>query len=179
MFNPFIQKVRPSGTEFVEEGVIAELRKFDTLAEFNFKLMNYSKKSIVPGEQVIKFVLQPEIRVGISDLFGLAFTRLITNAHITILTDKELIMIQDTGGRKWSQDIRYGGTWHYIPLDRIRSVSLIEKEGELITLSINFSAGDNIEKIFSASNGSEVEQLLHHLEKLIPGNLILSGNKPS
>lgn len=169
MFSPFIQKVRPPASYGSNTLLNSELSKFDYLNRLNFKLMNYSKKSILPGEQVINTVFQPEIRISRSKLLGPVFAHTMSPAHMTILTENELILIQDTGGRKRSQDTRYGGTWFYIPLNRIISAVIEETENNLLVLSVFLSGNNHIEVVFATSNRQGVGELLRQIESMIPG----------
>jgi hypothetical protein len=132
----------------------------------NFKFMNYARRSILPGEKVLQSILQPAIRVQIFKMLNLPFSRTITPAHITILTDKELITIQDEATKLWDKGVEYGGIWKYIPLNRITSASLGQREDNLFVLSIYLCAGDRIETLFAASNEHELRLLLEQIEGL-------------
>lgn len=167
MFDPFIQMVRGQKAASGQRADDQELRVFDSLADVDFKLMNYSKRSILPGERVLCFVMQPEISKWRSGIFVFPFSGRLTKAHITILTDRELIMIKDAETSGWRQDNRYGGTWSYIPIIHIRSASIDEEAGGLLTLSIKLSAGDTIVNRYTISNERAVEELTYQLEKMI------------
>ena len=131
--------------------------------------MNYAKNSILPGEQIVDHVFQPEIRSTIFSLFGAILSRTLHTSHIAVLTDRELIMIQETGGGGMNQSKRYGGTWLYIPLEKISSVSFKATEHDLLKLSIILSADEAIDTYFSISNETDVERLAKKLNSLIPG----------
>ena len=61
-------------------------------------------------------------------------------------------------------DIRYGGGWHYVPLDKITSISLTGPEDELLTMSVRLPEGDCLTSLFSVSNRQEVHKFLSQLE---------------
>ena len=90
--------------------------------------------------------------------------RTVCLAHLSILTDRELILIQDGTSKRWGGDIRYGGVWHYIPLDKITSISLAGPEDELFTMSVQLPEGNCIDSLFSASNRQEVDKFLGQFE---------------
>jgi hypothetical protein len=166
LFDPLLQGIRPAPLGAADANLRAEQAKFECLKKLNFKFMNYARRSILPGEKVLQFILQPAIRVPIFKVFDLPFTRTITPAHITILTDKELIIIQDEPTTLWDRAVEYGGIWKYIPLHRIASISLAQREDNLFVLSIHLSANDRIEVLFAASNEHELRLFLEQIEGL-------------
>ena len=166
---PIIEKIRPATGDLGDADRSLELAKFDYLARLNFKFMSYGRHSILPGEKVIHTVLQPEIREKIFTALGWSFSRIISTAHISILTDRELILIRDEEQSQWSRDARYGGTRSYIPLNKITSVSLTRREHDLLALSIHLPGNDPIVSLFSTSNERELDLFLDRLESLAPG----------
>jgi len=166
---PIIEKIRPATGGLGDADRNLELAKFDYLARLNFKFMSYGRHSILPGEKVIHTVLQPEIREKIFTVLGQSFFRTVSTAHISILTDKELILIRDEEQSRWSRDARYGGTRSYIPLNKITSVSLTRKECDLLDLSIHLPGDDQIVSLFSTSNERELDLFLNQLESVAPG----------
>jgi len=83
-----------------------------------------------------------------------------------MITDQELILIQDTGNDKDGRATRYGGIWQYIPLRCIDSVSLSEVANDRLTLSIRCQPDRTIEKLFDISNLPELQQLCFELQTL-------------
>ncbi len=169
LFDPLLNGMRPASLAAGGADLKAEQAKFEYLMKLNFKFMNYARRSILPGERVLQFILQPAIRVQIFKVFNLPFSRTITPAHITILTDKELIIIQDEATRLWDKPVEYGGIWKYIPLKRIASLSLARREDNIFVLSIHLCAGDRITLLFAASNEHELRLLLEQVEGRLPG----------
>jgi hypothetical protein len=161
LFAPIVKKMR-SATDYSlgpDPGI--EQAKFDFLSRANLKLMNYARRSLLPDEKVVDIILQPEIRAEVLKLFGNSFFRTVCLAHLGILTDWELILIQEGTGKRWGGDIRYGGVWHYIPLDKITSISLTGPEDELLTMSVRLPGDDCLDSLFSVSNRQEVDGFLN------------------
>jgi hypothetical protein len=168
MFTPIVETIRPAAGDLGDAERSLELAKFDYLVQLNFKFMNYGKHSILPGEKVIHTILQPEMRSTIFTALGWSFSRIISTAHISILTDRELILIRDEEQSQWSRDARYGGTRSYIPLNKITCVSLAKREHNLLALSIHLPGDDQIVSLFSTSNEREVDLFLDRLEEVVP-----------
>ena len=164
LFSPIINKVRPLPDLFVDHS--AEMDRFNCLAPLNFKFMNYARRTITPGERVIQFVLQPEVRVDAPRLLGRSWWGTIHPAHLTILTDKELIIIRDEAGVRWNPDAKHGGIWTYVPLDKIAATSVEKTDDGMLTVSIHLPENDRINLLFSASREEEVALLLSHVESL-------------
>ena len=167
LFSPIINKVRPvpDASTGVDHG--AEMDKFNCLAPSNLKFMNYARRTIIPGEQVIQFILQPEVRVDAPRLFGRSWWGRVHPAHLTILTDKEMISIRDEAGVRWNPDAKHGGIWTYIPLDKIAATSVEKTEDGMLMASIHLPGDDRIESLFSASQEEEIRLLVGNVERLI------------
>jgi hypothetical protein len=163
LFTPILENIRLGKIDSRDEVLSSELEKFDHWAGVNYKFMNFAKHSLVGGEKVIQAVLQAEIRAGEFTLMGRTFYRRISPTHITILTDRELIVVREEGS-KGGVD-RYGGTWHYIPLKEVVALSMGRK-GTLLALSIQLPQDARIERLFQASAKREIDQLLDRFREL-------------
>jgi hypothetical protein len=62
LFEPILKKIRLArvGAQSAERN--SEAEKFDHLMKMNFKFMNYARSSILAGDKVVYFILQPEIK---------------------------------------------------------------------------------------------------------------------
>ena len=158
-FSSIQKRLRPSLAAADHENFTREKDKFNILSTTHFKFMNYGRESLIPGETVQQFIVQAEIRDPLFTLFGKTFYRDVSPAHLTILTDHELILFQDVERNRESRVSQYGGLWQYIPLRIIESLELSDAPNDRLLLSIRCRAGRVVEKLFNASSRSEIEQL--------------------
>ena len=167
LFAPVVTKIRSAtdSSQGIEPSI--EQSKFNFLTQENLKLMNYARRSILPDEKVEYIILQPEIREEVLRLFGNSLFRTVYRSHLSILTNRELILIQEGTGKRWGEDVRYGGVFHYISLDKITSIALSEPENELLTMSVQLPNGDCIDSVFSVSNRQEVDRFLTHFGAIL------------
>lgn len=165
-FTAFLNKLRPTPGGNDENKLKAEKDKFDYLSTINFKLMNFARSSLTSGETVLQILFQPEIKEPIWSFLGRIFQRTITPAHLTILTNRELILIQDGAPGRKTRGPRYGGVWQYIPLHGIKTINLFETEKGWMTLSITVSSDETIEKFFAVSSKPALEKLC---ASILPG----------
>jgi hypothetical protein len=170
-FEPILNKLRPSYETMDKVQFTTEKEKFDQLSTIDFKFMNYGRESLVPGETVVRFVLQSEIRQPLFTIFGKTFDKALSYAHIVILTDRELIVIEDAGSGRESSAKSYGGIWQYIPLRTIDSVSLSEITNGRVTLSIQCRPDRTIQILFDDSNLPELEHFCTDLQALTERSL--------
>ena len=79
--------------------------------------MSYACRSLQPGQRVIAFTMQPELRSPVLSWLGHTMAmRKVDLAHLVILTDSELIVIRDDPSSPAScDDTHYGGVWDYLP----------------------------------------------------------------
>lgn len=158
-FSHFIQKIRPASRSNDEAGFKTEKNKFDYLAVVNFKMMNYGRSSLVRGEKVLQILFQPEIRPGQWKFSSWTFSPALTPAHLTVLTDQELILILDNPHAKKLSEGKYGGVWQYLPLRSLVNATLEKTKPDELTLTVTTHANETLRKTFSAANPAEVIQL--------------------
>jgi hypothetical protein len=166
LFTPIVDKVRPMPYTSTGLDHSAEMARFNCLAPTSFKFMNYARRTIIPGEKVIHFVLQPEVRVGAPRLLGRSWWGTIYPAHLTVLTDKEMIIIRDEAGVRWNPEAKHGGIWTLVPLDRVAATSVAKTDDGLVAVSIHLPGNGRIHSLFSASQEQEVALLLSHVDSL-------------
>ena len=167
LLTPIVARGRPGPDTSggVDHG--AEIDKFKCLAPLNFKFMNYARRTIVPGERVIQFVLQPEVRAEAPRLLGRTWWGRIYPAHLTVLTDKELIDIRDEPGVRWNPDAKHGGIWTYVPLPKVVGTSLGKADDSMVAVAVDLAGGDRLDLLFSGSQEEEVKGLVGQVESLI------------
>jgi hypothetical protein len=150
--------------------VVAETRleqaKFDPLRTGHFKFMNYARRSLQPGERVVAYTLQPELRQARLSLLGRPLSlRSVETAHLCILTDRELIVIRDDpSSLQGYAQTRYGGIWDYLPLSRIQGAAITERPSGHLALVVYLPGSDRMEVLFSAEKRPELEQVCARLE---------------
>ena len=163
-FDPILKKIRLAHIDPKRIGQTSESGKFDSLMDVNFKFMNYARRSVLAGEKVIHFILQPEIQAKVLKIFGITYYKTLHPTHMVILTDWELIIIREE--KTGSDSSRYGGTWDFIPLSKIENLSTNVKDNGLFVLSIQIRGADSLEVPFQATAKEDVDQLLSHLKEL-------------
>jgi len=164
LFTPIVERIRLSAVDTKGTVQNSELAKFDHLLSVSYKFRNYARRSLVGDEKVIHTILQPEIRARLLTLFGKTYYRSIFPAHLSILTDNELIIIREEV--RQSGDDRYGGVWNYIPLNKIETLSLGERGRDLLVLFIQLPEKEHFEYLYQASAKQEIDQLLEKFKAL-------------
>jgi hypothetical protein len=163
LFEPIFQKIRLAKTD-VNKDRDSETGKFDHLTKVNFKFMNYARRSILAGEKVIHFILQPEISEKTLTVLRKTYYKTIHPTHMVILTNHEFIMIQEDKAPMGKG--KYGGIWTYIQLNKIKGLSISAENDNLLTLSIQLDGAASLEVPFQVSAKKDVDQLLASFEKL-------------
>ena len=165
---PFFSKMRPAPGSPDQSDLKREQAKFDHLISENFKFMNFARGSLVSGEKVIQSIYQPQKRQNVFTVLGHGFYRIIFQAHLTVLTDKEVILIGDVEGMADKLKRKYGGVHCFIPLRSLTSVALEEQPNNLLRFTFIVSSGERVERLFDASHMQELINLKKALETL-PG----------
>ncbi len=159
LFLPIIGKLRRAESAADLQQHEAEQAKFNYLAHDFYKFMNVAKKCILPGEEVIGAVMQPELRTPWVTVFGHAYTRLQAPAHILVRTDRELIVAIEEKQEAWSGSHKYGSIRTYIPLAKLAAVDLVA--GTPTTrMSLHLVGGEQIDLDFTAEQEPELRRLV-------------------
>ena len=81
-----------------------------------------------------------------------------------ILTDRELIVIQEEAIHM--REDRYGGIWEYIPLNKIKSLSVSGENDGLLELTIQLPDETSYKLLFQASAEEELNQLSDRFKEI-------------
>jgi len=164
LFTPIVEKIRLSAIGRKGTDQEPETGLFDHLISINYKFMNYGRRSLLGGEKYSYSILQPEIRTPILKFLGRKFYRTIFPTHMSILTDRELIMIREEA--RQSGNDRYGSIWDFIPLKKIVTLSLDKKGSNLLVLTIQLPENERLEYLYQASAIEELSKFLARFNEL-------------
>ena len=164
LFIPILHRMRHAPTVSSTSAHNMELDKFDSWKCVNFKFMNYARRSLLVGEKVIHSILQPEIRDVVLKVLGKTYDRVIYPTLASILTDRELIMIREEKVQRG--DGKYGGIWQFIPLKKIRALSLGVVDKNLLILSVKLPDRAPLEYLFRSSTEREINRLQNLFNEL-------------
>ncbi|MDO9086718.1 MAG: hypothetical protein Q7U53_10970 [Anaerolineaceae bacterium] len=164
LFFPIIERIRQISDKEFDEPQPEEIEKFNKWSQVSYKFMNFAKRSLQGSELIKKDIFQPEIKSKIISFLGKTFYRTISPALMCILTNKELIVIQE--GNKRYKEEKYGGTWFYIPLIRIDTLSLEEKKDYLLNLSVHLPKMNSLEFVFQTSFKEDLSQLIDQFQAI-------------
>jgi hypothetical protein len=169
LFVPFIEAVRHSDQPAIPVDMQREREKFSPLKARHIKFMNYSRKSLLPGERVVQYILQPEIQTAGMKLFGITlFRRSLCMTHMLIQTDHELILIrEEETTQRLKDESRYGGIWNYVPLCQVQDLMIEDHTDRLVDLTVLLPRGDHLHLPCANERRSELEQFVHNIKKAI------------
>ena len=168
-FTRFINRIRPKLLHAGERELGMEMAKFDYLAAENFKFMNFAIESLVNGEKVLQVLWQPKISKPLISIGRYVLYRAaVSVAHLLVLTDKEIILIQDDQRSDEKRGVKYGGVWRYVPLKNVHGVSLSDREDGLLGVSLTLSPGQRkLDILFEDSQKQKLLEFQSKLKKMI------------
>ncbi len=170
LLEPIINTIRGISNDVCSADLIHEKAKFDYLEPLNFKFRYFARISLLIGESVIQSILQPEFKYQEEGKIGWLFSQSVSTAHLTIVTDKELILIRDIEKSKYEKGVTYGGIWQYIPISNIEAVSIKEKTDDILILTLHLSNQSDLERLFISSKKDALLHLKGQSESLIGSN---------
>lgn len=148
LFKPVIDSIRPAIT--AEESRHPQntrqhaLSKLKFLQKANFKYLNMGMQSLMPGSKILSLIYQPDIHLTTLNVFKKpVFSKYLT-CHLSLLTDKELILIKESKRTKRKDEGLYGAVFTFIPHHHITRISFENTSGKancsmIITCSGNTS----------------------------------------
>ncbi len=169
LFTPFVMRIRGTATNPIAYPRDIELDKLDEVNSLSYKFRNYARYSLLPGDRIITVISQTEMRRPVIRFGHWTYQRTLAPAHVLLLTDRELIIIQDDPESPRSYDgTRYGGVWDYIPLDKIERIAWRDKDAKVLAVTLDLPLGNQIESLFPVERRAEVEQFLRQVSEWAP-----------
>ena len=166
-FTPFLSKMRPAPASHDQFDLKAEQSKLDHLSVENFKFMNFAREGLVRGEKVILSLYQPPIRQRMLTVLGRSVYHTHSLAHLTVLTDKEVMLFGEAEHVAESKRGKYGGVRRFLPLSGLDSVKLEQEPDDMLSLTFHISPEIAVKRLFNASHAREVETLKKAVEGLM------------
>ena len=174
-FEPIIERIRQGEHDAVETDDIQkqngvyqkQLAAFLPLMRANYKYMNYGQQSIRSGDSVLKIVYQPERCLRTVRFLKKVLFRQYASNHLSILTERELILIGESRRRKSSKKNLYGAVFRYIPLQHISSISLVPAtDNTHKTLEVILLGGLR-QTLDFASDNKEIDDFYQALQNIL------------
>lgn len=133
-----------------------ELLKLGYFKDSNLKLYNYSVESLLSGQKIKKIVLQKKLVMKKLKLIK----QVLTTSHIILLTNEELIIIEEGKAKRNSPEANIGGYWYFIPIAQITSMDIKAMDNYLLIFTIKLKGNEGIELTYETSNRAQLEQLV-------------------
>lgn len=169
LFTPILDSARRVKTDFtLGEGNVTT-GPFDHLVKANYKFMKFAERSLLDGEKVLHFILQPEIQEKVLTVFSRSYYKTISPTHMSILTDRELILIREEDTRR--KEDRYGGVWDYIPLSKIDFLFLGELDDNLLQLVIQLPGSVRLNCLYQRALKGELDRLVDRFRQITVGHI--------
>lgn len=150
LFVYITDKIRKHNFGATDTTTFDNLEKFRFMEKLDFKFMTYGIESILVGDDVIDVLYQQKLVKNVA----IVLKKLVTPAHLSILTSKELILISE------SATMKHGLTWTYIPRGNIQSITNEKNSAEnIINISINLIHNQGISSVFSLTSNNLVSHL--------------------
>ena len=163
LFKPIIAAFRPSAS--VENGVNSRnsrqnaLLKLEFLRKDNLKYLNIGIKSLLPDSKLLGFVYQPDIHLFKKRIFKKPVLIKYLTCHLSLLTDKELILIHESKPTKGKKEEVYGAIFMYIPHHHIERISFeVPSAKTNTTMAVMLPGNKCLKRIFLRETAVNLDQ---------------------
>lgn len=163
LFNRVLEEIRTDylstdGVTHIKE----ELNDLAYLRDLDYKFYYYANDYIRSGQRIVCTIYQQEIRAKVFKIFS----KRITTVHLTILTDKELILIEEGPTIKSSMG-KYCGVWTFSSIDKINDISVKETDNsDIVCLKICYFDNDSKELYFATARCDDLDTLIRAFNNL-------------
>lgn len=156
LLQPFVQHIRTAGP-------VAPLEA-ESLSAINLdeKFIRYAQESLLPGERVLAWLWRPDITLDTALASLWPFYQAERVNHLTLLTERALILIWDKIPTTEGEEEAYGAVWRYIPLRHIKGVAVQEDAAgtpSLVLLGDAFT----LERVFTVNQRIELDELVQKI----------------
>lgn len=159
LFMPFLLGWRTARQERGTALLADQQAKFDHLNKDHFKFMNIARRVILPGDRVLAYIMQLEMRAPVAGLLGHMWMRSRTPTHLVMLTDREVIVASEEKQTGWRAQSRYGSIISYIPLRNIAGAAVESTDDGCLQLSFALAGGEQLTVDFAAEQEADVGRL--------------------
>jgi hypothetical protein len=180
LFAPFLALARPepSRPETVDLG--ARAVQSAPLPAHDFKYHNLASRVVRPRDVVVAAISQPQVRVEVAPRLHLPFRRTAMLAHMVILTDTELILVEDSpSAPRRSAEGRHGSVQTYLSRATIERATVVLRDDGYLLVTFEQPLGDRVEVAFATDRRSDVERLLASLAAAAPGTPVSPWHLPA
>jgi len=169
LFMPFLALVRPGPC--LPETVDPAARAVPglPLRTQDFKYHNLALHVLRPRDMVVDAIYQPQVRRVVAPRLHLPFQRTVMLAHMVILTDTELILVEDSpSAPARCAEGRHGSIQTYVSRSGIERATVGSRDDGNLLLTVELPLGDRVEVPFSAELRPAVDRLAEHLAAAAP-----------
>lgn len=154
LFHKIIDKIRKFQNKELKKDLV--FHKLDYLKDLNLKLYNYSKYALKYHDKIVDTVYQNYD------------SRSNSESNLTILSNNELIFIKETDEETKPKSSLYGGTWVYMPLNKISDISITnEKNKQQFSLDILFDKTSQYKINYNYDTKSSFKEFDKKIKKLL------------
>ena len=146
-----------------------ERKKLHWLSTMHYKFLYASQKSLLPGQRIVDVLFQPSYTLKKNMSIPFLSNTTIYNPHLCILTEKELILLQERNPTRTATYDQYSVRRIFIPCHKIRNVELREDGNhEMVTLTLSLRDSTSLPLSFTKENekaGAFVKALQERLSE--------------
>ena len=161
LFVPVLDHVRAKMLRMTLEGPEPQVDELNYLKDVSLKFYNYGVQSLLPGQKVCCSVYQPKVdeeNVKKSGKHEMA-------PHLFVLTENELILIQETEQEERSATQKYSGIWTYFPISQIARFDVeTQEDGKWMRASVCAEGQEPVQVVIDPRNRQAIQVLANQLK---------------
>ena len=177
---PIVERLRSRPARASQSKEPAESSRLEALAATHYKFYGRGRSSLLQSERVVEMLMEPDLYQARLRLFGLTLWKRAAHAHLTMLTESELICIHEDESQVWLRGAAHGAISTYIPLRLIAGIDaapIAPGRDSHIRLTLTLEDGLQIALLFASSRMANVAGLVRALRLARAGAPATSGGQ--
>ncbi len=156
LVKPLIDKVRTlskkSKSVAKDASFDAQLQKFGAIDRNDLKFKSYCEEGLMAGDIVRQFAYQGPSLYARKEFLGVDLLTSFVAPHAAIVTDDELILMDEEVVFKRTNRPTYGMVFKYIALDKLEGIQLEKLENNFESVVVRLRHGGSISRCISSEN---------------------------
>lgn len=158
IFNMLLDNIRFKGNlqESTSEEKSYEALKLGFLKSLNPRIYDLAMECQLSNSSIKNIVFQKKLLVRKFKILK----KLSIMSHVVILTEDEIIVIEEGRNRKRNPELNIGGCWYFIPINNIISIDISSNDNYLLWFTIELNGNADVKLTFENNLKYELEQFV-------------------
>lgn len=161
IFNVLLENMRlrgniPETEQDHKEHNAYDLLKLGSLRHSDPRLYNYAAESLLQHSAVKTIIFQKKLVHRTLKVIKKSLSK----PHVMILTDDELIIIEEGRANRKMPELNIEGSWYFIPIVNITSIEIVANDNYTLTFTVMLKGNEEVKLVYDSTMRIQLEELV-------------------